>query len=59
MVYALGMLVVWLMAIASMLAVEMFFPQVFGGGILVGLLEGALLAIYLLLALKSAQEHPQ
>jgi fatty acid desaturase len=51
--------VVWLMAIASMLAVEMFFPQVFGGGILVGVLEGALLVIYLLLALKSAQEHPQ
>jgi fatty acid desaturase len=51
--------VVWLMAIASMLAVEMFFPQVFGGGMLVGVLEGALLAIYLLLALKSAQEHPQ
>ncbi len=51
--------VVWLMAIASMLAVEMFFPQVFGGGILVGVLEGGLLAIYLLLALKSAQEHPQ
>lgn len=51
--------VVWLMAIASMLAVEMFFPQVFGGGMLVGVLEGALLAIYLVLALKSAQEHPQ
>jgi fatty acid desaturase len=51
--------VVWLMAIASMLAVEMFFPQVFGGGILVGALESGLLAIYLLLALKSAQEHPQ
>ena len=51
--------VVWLMAIASMLAVEMFFPQVFGGGMLVGVIEGALLAIYLLLALKSAQEHPQ
>jgi len=51
--------VVWLMAIASMLAVEMFFPQVFGGGMLVGVLEGGLLAIYLVLALKSAQEHPQ
>lgn len=51
--------VVWLMAIASMLAVEMFFPQVFGGGMLVGMLEGGLLAIYLVLALKSAQEQPQ
>jgi hypothetical protein len=32
---------------------------VFGGGWLTGLLEGALLALYLWLALKSAQEHPQ
>jgi len=51
--------VVWLMAIASMLAVEIFFPQVFGGGMLVGVVEGGLLAVYLVLALKSAQEHPQ
>src|SRR5882757_5977598 len=26
--------VIWLMSIASMLAVEIFFPQVFGGGLL-------------------------
>jgi hypothetical protein len=39
--------------------VEIFFPQVFGGGWLTGLLEGGLLVIYLWLALKSAQEHPQ
>ena len=51
--------VIWLTAVASMLAVEIFFPQVFGGGWLTGVLEGALLALYLLLALKSAQEHPQ
>jgi len=51
--------VIWLTAIASMLAVEIFFPQVFGGGWLTGLLEGGLLALYLWLALKSAQEHPQ
>lgn len=51
--------VIWLTAVASMLAVEIFFPQVFGGGWLTGLLEGALLALYLWLALKSAQEHPQ
>jgi len=31
---------------------------VFGGGWLTGALEGALLALYLWLALKSAQEHP-
>jgi hypothetical protein len=51
--------VIWLMAVASMLAVEIFFPQVFGTGLFTGLIEGALLVIYLWLALKSAQEHPQ
>ena len=50
--------VIWLTAVASMLAVEIFFPQVFGGGILIGLVEGSLLALYLLLALKAAQEQP-
>jgi uncharacterized membrane protein (DUF2068 family) len=49
--------VIWLTSIASMLAVEMFFPQVFGGGWLTGVLEGTLLALYLWLALKSAQEQ--
>ena len=29
--------VIWLMSVASMLAVEIFFPQVFGGGLLTGL----------------------
>jgi uncharacterized membrane protein (DUF2068 family) len=51
--------VIWLMSVASMLVVEIFFPQVFGAGMLTGVLEGALLIIYLVLALKSAQEHPQ
>ncbi len=50
--------VIWLMAVASMLAVEIFFPQVFGASLLTGLLEGALLGLYLWLALKSAQEQP-
>ena len=50
--------VIWLTAVASMLAVEIFFPQVFGGGPLSGLLEGGLLVLYLWLALKSAQEQP-
>lgn len=49
--------VIWLTAVASMLAVEIFFPQVFGGGVMVGLAEGGLLGLYLWLALKSAQEH--
>jgi hypothetical protein len=50
--------VIWLMSVASMLAFEIFFPQVFGSGIAIGLAEGSLLAIYLWLALKSAKEHP-
>jgi uncharacterized membrane protein (DUF2068 family) len=50
--------VIWLMSVASMLAFEIFFPQVFGAGVAIGLAEGALLAIYLWLALKSAKEHP-
>jgi len=50
--------VVWLMSVASMLTVEIFFPQVFGAGWVTGLAEGALLAIYLGLALKAAQEQP-
>jgi hypothetical protein len=51
--------VIWLMSVASMLAVEMFFPQVFGAGMVTGVVAGTLLVIYLVLALKSAQEHPQ
>jgi len=50
--------VIWLMSVASMLAVEIFFPQVFDSGILTGVAEAALLALYLWLALKAAQEHP-
>jgi fatty acid desaturase len=50
--------VIWLTAVASMLALEIFFPQVFGAGMLTGALEGGLLALYLWLALKSAQEQP-
>ena len=50
--------VIWLTSVASMLAVEIFFPQVFDGGIITGVLEGALLALYLWLALKAAREQP-
>ncbi len=50
--------VIWLMSIASMLAVGIFFPQVYGGGLVIGLLEGGLLVLYLWLALMSAQEQP-
>jgi hypothetical protein len=50
--------VIWLTSVASMLAVEIFFPQVFDSGLLTGFAEAGLLAVYLWLALKSAQEHP-
>ena len=50
--------VIWLTAVASMLAVEMFFPQVFGRGLIMVVLEGGLLGLYLWLAIKSAQEQP-
>ena len=40
-----------------MLAVEIFFPQVFGASFVTGMLEGGLLVLYLWLALKSAQEQ--
>ena len=50
--------VVWLTAAVSMVAVEMFFPQVFGGRMWVVRLEGGLLFAYLFLAIQSAREHP-
>jgi uncharacterized membrane protein (DUF2068 family) len=50
--------VVWLMSITSMLVVDMFFPQVFGGGFAGALLELGLLGLYLYLAVRAAQEHP-
>lgn len=51
--------VVWLTAAVSMAAVEVLFPQVYGGRMFVVLFEGALLFGYLFLAIQSAREHPQ
>lgn len=51
--------VVWLTAAVSMAAVEVFFPQVYGGRLSVVMIEGLLLFIYLFLAIQSAREHPQ
>ncbi|MFA6267183.1 MAG: DUF6163 family protein [Pseudolabrys sp.] len=50
--------VIWLTAVASMLAVQLFFPQVFGRGVFTILIEGAFLGLYLYLALKAAREEP-
>jgi Family of unknown function (DUF6163) len=50
--------VIWLTAVVSMAAVELVFPQVFGGSIVVVAIELAFLAGYLFLAVQSAREHP-
>ena len=51
--------VVWLTAAVSMAAVEVFFPQVYGGRLLVVVMECILFGSYLFLAIQSAREHPQ
>jgi hypothetical protein len=50
--------VVWLTSVISLIAVDALFPQIYGGDLWVILIELSLLAIYLLLALLSAREHP-
>jgi hypothetical protein len=50
--------VVWLTACVSMAAVEVFFPQVYGGRLIVVSAEAVLLFTYLFLAIQSAREHP-
>ena len=50
--------VVWLTSIISMIAVEMLFPQIYGGRMLLIIIEFALLGTYLVLALKAAREQP-
>jgi hypothetical protein len=50
--------VIWLTSIVSMIALDVFFSQVFHGGLGLDLAEFAVLALYLWLALKAAQEQP-
>lgn len=50
--------VVWLTAAISLIAIELFFPQVYGGQIWVVAVEVALIATYLTLALGVARERP-
>src|SRR4051812_39769941 len=50
--------VVWLTACVSMAAVEVIFPQVYGGRMMVVMAGGALLVAFLFLAIQSAREHP-
>jgi uncharacterized membrane protein (DUF2068 family) len=50
--------VVWLTSVISMAAVEIIFPGIYGGSIVVVVVEATLLVIYLALALVSARERP-
>jgi hypothetical protein len=51
--------VVWLTASVSMIVVELFFPQIFGGAIPIVLFEVVAIGGYLVLAIQSAREQPQ
>jgi hypothetical protein len=50
--------VVWLTSVVSMAVVEVFFPKVYGGSIVIVLLELTLLGAYLYLAIVAARERP-
>src|SRR5215467_13343334 len=49
--------VLWLASVVSMSAVEVFFPQVYGGRLFVVFVETTLLGVYLFLAIVSARER--
>jgi Family of unknown function (DUF6163) len=51
--------VVWLTSVISMAAVELLFPQIFGGNIWLVAMELILLGTYLGLALMAAREQPE
>jgi hypothetical protein len=51
--------VVWLTSVISMAAVEVLFPQIYGGSVLVVLVEMTLLGTYLWLVLMAAREQPE
>jgi hypothetical protein len=50
--------VVWLTSVISMAAVEILFPQIYGGSFWIIALELILLGVYLALALMAAREQP-
>jgi hypothetical protein len=50
--------VVWLTSTISMASIELFFPQVYGGRILIALLEFMALFAYIGLALMAGRERP-
>jgi Family of unknown function (DUF6163) len=50
--------VVWLTAAISMAAIELFFPQVYGGRLLIAIPEFIAIAVYIALALMAGRERP-
>jgi hypothetical protein len=50
--------VVWLTSTISMASIELFFPQVYGGRVLIALLEFVALFAYIGLALMAGRERP-
>jgi hypothetical protein len=50
--------VVWLTSVISMAAVELLFPQIFGGHMWVVAMDVLLLGMYLGLSLMAAREQP-
>jgi hypothetical protein len=51
--------VVWLTAAISMAAVELFFPQIYGGAGIIVVLELAVIFAYVGLAFLAARERPE
>jgi hypothetical protein len=51
--------VVWLTSVISMAAVDLLFPQIFGGSVWVIAVELIMLGAYLSLAVMAAREQPQ
>ena len=51
--------VVWLTASISMAAIELFFPQVYGGRLWIALPEFLAILIYIALALMAGRERPE
>src|SRR5690242_9844263 len=50
--------VVWLTAVVSMAVIELMFPAIYGGSLVVVAVEAAMLAAYLVLAWMAARERP-
>jgi hypothetical protein len=51
--------VLWLASSVAMVSVEIFFPEVYGGNVLMVAAQSTFVACYLFIAFKSAGEQPQ